>query len=131
MHLESMNSVAAPGVGTLITQPLRNTVPYHMAKDLQRETWRKDLEEIVEIFVQNPEKLSPLRPSQACEALNNTIGTKSPKICYYGSSESNDYRVATALSQKNLGHDYVSTVSVYFLFLFYFFYLFITGHTAH
>ena len=86
-----------------------SSVPY--GKDLQGETLKQDLEAIVEMFVQNAEKLAPLGSSQANEALNNAIGSKAPKIRYYGSSESNDFRVACAVSQKNLGHDYVATVS--------------------
>ena len=88
-------------------------------KNLQGETLKQDLTAIVELFIQNSEKLAPLGSSQANEALNNTIGSKAPKIRYYGSSESNDYRVACAVSQKNLGHDYVPTVSIWVLFSFY------------
>lgn len=80
-------------------------------KDLQGENLQKDLEAIVEVYVQNAEKLAPLGSSQANEALNNTIGSKAPKIRHYGSSESNDFRVACAVSQKNLGHTYVAEVS--------------------
>ena len=63
------------------------------------------------MYVQNAEKLAPLGSSQANEALNNTIGSKAPKIRHYGSSESNDFRVACAVSQKNIGHTYVAEVS--------------------
>lgn len=80
-------------------------------KDLQGENLQKDLEAIVEVYVQNAEKLAPLGSSQANEALNNTIGSKAPKIRHYGSSESNDFRVACAVSQKNIGHTYVAEVS--------------------
>ena len=71
---------------------------------------KKDLQEIVEVYCQNAEKLAPLGSSQANEALNNTIGSKAPKVRHYGGSESNDYRVACAVSQKNVGHSYVTQV---------------------
>ena len=38
-------------------------------------------------FVQNADKLAPLGFSQANESLNNTIGSKAPKIRHYGASE--------------------------------------------
>ena len=38
-------------------------------------------------FVKNADKLAPLGSSQANESLNNTIGSKAPKIRHYGASE--------------------------------------------
>lgn len=86
-----------------------STLPH--GKDLEGDDLKKDLQEIIEVYCQNAEKLAPLGSSQANEALNNTIGSKAPKIRHYGSSESNDYRVACAVSQKNIGHAYVSQAS--------------------
>ena len=63
---------------------------------------------MMDVFVQNAGKLAPLGSSQPNEALNNTVGSKAPKIRHYGSSESNDYRVACAVGQKNLGHSFVA-----------------------
>lgn len=85
------------------------SLPY--GKDLDNPDLREALESIIEIFVANVKKLSPLGSSQSNEAINNTIGSKAPKIRYYGSSESNDYRVACAVSQKNIGYTYVAKVS--------------------
>lgn len=82
-------------------------------RDLQGDSLKQDLQEIMDVFINNAEKLAPLGSSQANEALNNTIGSKTPKIRHYASSESNDYRVACAVSQKNIGHSYVSQVSKY------------------
>ena len=42
-------------------------------------------------------KLSPASNSQRNEALNSVIGSKNPKIRYYGGSESNDFRVACGI----------------------------------
>lgn len=47
-------------------------------------------------FVKNANKLAPLGSSQPNESLNNTTGSKAPKIRHYGASESNDFRVACA-----------------------------------
>ena len=94
------------------------TLPH--GRDLEGEERKKDLMQVIEIYCQNAEKLAPLGSSQDNEALNNTIGSKAPKIRHYGSSESNDYRVACAVGQKNIGHCYVTQVSNmakhYFLF---------------
>lgn len=84
------------------------SLPY--GKDLQDAKLQKDLEAVVEVFAKNAEKLAPLGSSQASESLNNSVGSKAPKNCYYGASESNDYRVACAVSQKNLGYSHVTEV---------------------
>lgn len=43
--------------------------------------------------------------------VNNTIGNRAPKIWHYGASESNNFRLACAVSQNNLAHNDVSEVS--------------------
>ena len=62
-----------------------NSLPY--GKDLQGEELENDLTEVADIFVQSAEKLAPLGSSQANEALNNTIGSKAPKIRHCGTSK--------------------------------------------
>lgn len=53
-------------------------------------------------------KLSPAANSQRNESLNSVIGSKTPKIRFYGGSESNDFRVACGVSQVNLGYQYIN-----------------------
>lgn len=84
------------------------SLPY--GKDLQDAKLQTDLEAVVEVFTKNGEKPAPLGSSQANESLNNSVGSKAPKIRHYGASESNDYRVACAVSQKNLEYSYVPEV---------------------
>ena len=72
---------------------------------------KKDMQQIIEVYCQNAEKLAPLGSSQANKALNNTIGSKAPKVRHYGGSESNDYHMIYAVSQKNIGHSCVTQVS--------------------
>ena len=81
-------------------------------KDLHGEKLQEELEKVMGNFVKNADKLAPLGSSQANESFNNTIGSKAPKIRHYGASESNDFRVACAVSQKNIGHTYVSEVRI-------------------
>ena len=76
------------------------------------EAKKDELEKVMANFVKNADKLAPLGSSQASESLNNTIGSKAPKIRHSGASESNDFRVACAVSQKNIGHTYVSEVRI-------------------
>ncbi|XP_068756051.1 uncharacterized protein [Montipora capricornis] len=52
-------------------------------------------------------KLAPAANSQRNESLNNSVGSKNPKIRFYGGSESNSFRVACGISQKNEGQNYV------------------------
>ena len=54
------------------------------------------------------EKLAPVANSQRNESLNSVVGSKAPKIRFYGGSESNDYRVACAVAQTNIGHTYIN-----------------------
>ncbi len=54
------------------------------------------------------EKLAPVANSQRNESLNSVVGSKAPKIRFYGGSESNDYRVACAVGQTNIGHTYIN-----------------------
>ena len=53
-------------------------------------------------------KLAPATNSQRNEAFNNVVGSKNPKIRFYGGSDSNDFRVACGVSQTNEGRDYIS-----------------------
>lgn len=52
-------------------------------------------------------KLVPAANSQRNESLNSVVGSKNPKIRYYGGSESNDFRVSCGISQINLGYAYI------------------------
>ena len=53
-------------------------------------------------------KLAPMANSQRNEALNSVVGSKNPKIRFYGGSESNDFRVACGVAQTNLRYGYVN-----------------------
>jgi DNA polymerase III epsilon subunit-like protein len=53
-------------------------------------------------------KLVPFANSQRNESFNNIVSSKNPKTHFYGGSKSNDYRVACAVTQKNIGYLYVS-----------------------
>ena len=66
--------------------------------------------DVFDVFAGNADKLAPMGSSQQNEALNNVILSKLPKTKFYGGSESNDFRVAAAVLQKNTGKPYVSSV---------------------
>ena len=54
------------------------------------------------------EKLSLINNSQRNESFNSTVGSKAPKIRFYGGIDNNDFRVASAVAQTNVGHGYIS-----------------------
>ncbi|XP_046392289.1 uncharacterized protein LOC124160481 [Ischnura elegans] len=51
-----------------------------------------------------------LTPTPGNESFNAIVASKAPKSRHYGSSESNDYRVAAVVCQKNVGVGYVADV---------------------
>ena len=53
-------------------------------------------------------KLSPINNSQRNESFNSTVGSKTQKIRYDGGSDSDDFRVASAVAQTNVGYGYIS-----------------------
>ena len=83
-------------------------LPY--GKDLFGDELQKSVQTICDDYCTNlgVEKLAPAANSQRNEALNSIIGSKNPKIRYYGGSASNDFRVACGISQANLGYNYIS-----------------------
>jgi hypothetical protein len=78
--------------------------------DLKSEPLKKDLISLMDTYAKNAKKLSRRGSSQPNESLNNTIGSKAPKIRHYGSSASSNFRVAAGICQTNVGHGYVSRV---------------------
>lgn len=77
------------------------TLPY--GRDLKGDDLRTDLENIFSKYSENVERLTNLGSSQANESLNFMISMKAPKAKHFGGSESLNYRVASAVSQKNEG----------------------------
>ena len=55
--------------------------------NLKGDKMEEGLTNVIDMYIQNAEKLAPLGSSQSNEALNNTIGSKAPKIRHYGASE--------------------------------------------
>ena len=51
---------------------------------------------------------SPFANSQRNDSLNSIIGSKTTKFRFYGGSENNDFRVACAVAQKNIGFSYIN-----------------------
>ena len=82
-------------------------LPY--GKDLHGEELKNALHDIFCQFHSDGmvEKLSPINNSQRNESFNSTVGSKTPKIRYYGGSDSNDFRVASAVAQTNVGYGYI------------------------
>ena len=79
-------------------------------KPLSSPTLRTALAKILGVYADNTRKLAPMGSSQHNESFHNTIVSKAPKSRHYGSSESNDLRVASAVCQQNIGHTFVVDV---------------------
>ena len=82
-------------------------LPY--GKDLHGDALQDALEELFSQYYNDEmvKKLAPAANSQRNESFNSVVGSKAPKIRCYGGSESNDFRVACAVAQTNIGHQYV------------------------
>ena len=48
--------------------------------NLKGDKMEEELTNVIDMYIQNAEKLAPLGSSLGNEALNNTIGSKAPKI---------------------------------------------------
>ena len=59
------------------------------------------------------QKLTFFKSTQANESFNKTVASKAPKANYYSGSGSLNYRVAASVAQKNIGHQYVTSVYTY------------------
>lgn len=82
-------------------------LPY--GKDLQGDSLQSALKSLFDEYSTDIviNKLAPAANSQRNESLNSVVGSKNPKIRFYGGSESNDYRVSCSVSQVNLGYRYI------------------------
>lgn len=82
-------------------------LPY--GKDLQGDSLQSALKSLFDEYSTDIviNKLAPAANSQRNESLNSVVGSKNPKIRFYGGSESNDYRVSCSVSHVNLGYRYI------------------------
>lgn len=87
-----------------------------LPRDLEGDQLKKDLTEIFERQIIQANKLVNMDSSNKNESINHMIATKAPKVNHYGDSESLDFRVASAVCQKNEGHGYISQVVIYVLY---------------
>lgn len=90
----------------IITDDLQTLqLPYH--RYLSVERLKVDLTSIVDFYISQADRLVDLGSTQSNKSVNNTVASKTPKSTFYSGSEGNDFRVAAAVAQKNLGHQYV------------------------
>lgn len=83
----------------------------------------EDLQKILDSFINSAERLLKMGSTQGNESFNNIVASKNPKNRFYGGYESTAFRVAAAISQKNIGHDALSKVCLY-LYIIYFSFIF-------
>ena len=78
--------------------------------DLKGENVKKVLTDLFEVYTNDLviNKILENASSQINESFHNTVGSKVPKIRFFGGSESPDHRVAAAVAQTNLGKQYLA-----------------------
>ncbi|XP_011313324.1 uncharacterized protein [Fopius arisanus] len=77
-------------------------------KALVGDSLRKTLDDILDKFWKNADKLAPCGSTQINENLNAIICSKAPKSHHYGDSEGYNFRVDAAILQKNEGTSYIT-----------------------
>jgi hypothetical protein len=85
-----------------------SNLPY--SRYLSDQCLRSDLTSLFQKYADQSEKLINLSSTQSNESMNSMIASKTPKTNFYSGSESNDFRVAAAVAQKNIGYGYVAEV---------------------
>lgn len=68
---------------------------------------RAKLEKALEPFIKSAAQIAPCAFSQPNESFNHTVCTKHPKNMFYGGSDSHEFRVESAVCQKNDGYKYI------------------------
>lgn len=63
-------------------------------------------------------KLASLESTQVNESFNSMVAAKAPKRLFFAGSESLDFRIASAVAQKNEGHQYVPQVTLFIYYLY-------------
>ena len=78
--------------------------------NLKGENLKKVLTDLFEVYTSDLviNKIVENASSQINESFHSTVGSKVPKIRFYGGSESSDHRIAAAVAQTNLGKQYVA-----------------------
>ena len=78
-------------------------------KDLKGENLKENLTKLFRVYSSDTviHKLVENTSSQSNESLHSTVGSKVPTIRFYGGSESADQRIAAAVTQTNLGKQYL------------------------
>ena len=69
-------------------------------KDLKGENLKENLTKLFQVYLSDTviHKLVENAFSQSNESLHSTVGSKVPKIWFYGGSESTDQRIAAAVA---------------------------------
>ncbi|XP_069140965.1 uncharacterized protein [Argopecten irradians] len=86
-----------------------NSLPY--GKPLTDKKFQNSLQNIFEKYKKQADKLAFASSTQSNENFNNIVASKAPKNHHTSGSESLDYRVNAAASQKNTGYTYLVDVN--------------------
>ena len=77
--------------------------------DLKGENLKENLTKLFQVYSSDTviHKLVENASSQSNVSLHSTVGSKVPKIRFYGGSKSADQRIAAAVAEANLGKQYL------------------------
>lgn len=79
-------------------------------KSLTDQDLRVSLQQLFTKYANGSEKIAKCASTQSNESMNNLVASKNPKSKHYAGSESLCFRVAAAVSQKNVGSVYTKRV---------------------
>ncbi|XP_053382000.1 uncharacterized protein LOC123527843 [Mercenaria mercenaria] len=88
-------------------------LPY--GKPLTDQLLKVQIEQLFQSYKPKAKHLLKIGSTQPNESFNMTVASKAPKSTFYGGSDSLNFRVASAVLQKNEGKTYVADVSVILL----------------
>jgi len=76
----------------------------HYGKDLHGEKLLSALDNILKDYCSDAvaERHSTMTNSQRNESLNSVVGSKIPKVRFYGGIDTNDFHIACGVAQTNL-----------------------------
>lgn len=115
LHPFGDHTLCNPNWCSHVQDPLKKYKSLPYGRPLTDSALQKCLIDFFAELKMHCEKYSTLGSTQANESLNKTIASKAPKAHFYSGTSSLYHRVAAGVSQKNVGHSYISKVNIPFI----------------
>ncbi|VDI77010.1 Hypothetical predicted protein, partial [Mytilus galloprovincialis] len=111
LHPFGDHTLCNPNWCSHVEEPLKKYKSLPYGRPLTDSALQKCLIDFFAELKTHSEKYATLGSTQANESLNKTIASKAPKAHFYSGTSSLYNRVAAGVSQKNVGHSYISKVN--------------------